>query len=65
MEIIVKSSFTRNWVTKLDDFLNDLAEELAPLREFIAKANKVMDKIFRKLQVRQIYARFVEQLDLE
>ena len=48
------SSFTRICVTKLDDFLNDLAEELAPSREFIAKANKMMDEIFRKLQVRQM-----------
>ena len=50
--VINESSFTRKRVTKLDDFLNDLAEELAPSLEFIAHANRVMQTIFLKLQVR-------------
>ena len=37
-------------MTKLDDFLNDLSEELAPSLEFIAHANRLMDNMFRKLQ---------------
>ena len=51
-QCVAEGSFSRKIVTKLDDFLNDLAEELAPSPQFISHANRVMDNIFRKLQAR-------------
>ena len=50
-DMVFMSSTTRECVTKLDDFLNDLSEELAPSPEFISHANKVMDKLFNHLKV--------------
>ena len=50
-EYQLMSSTTRECVTKLDDFLNDLSEELAPSTKCIRYANRVMDALFRKLQV--------------
>ena len=47
----MERSSSRKRITKLDDFLNDLAEELAPSPEFIARANRVMQTIFLRLQV--------------
>ena len=51
----LNSSITRNYITKLDDFLNDLAEELVPSPKFIVHANEVMDRIFRYLKVTVFY----------
>ena len=44
-------SFSRRDIIKLDDFLNDLSEELAPPRRFISHANQVMDELFDRLKV--------------
>ena len=44
-------SFSRRDVIKLDDFLNDLSEELAPPRRFISLANQVLDELFDRLKV--------------